>query len=317
MKVLIADDSSVSRRLLQATLLRWDYEVQVVCDGAEAWEALQHDSDLTLAILDWMMPALTGPDVCRLVRQQAREPYTYLILLTSKGLKEDLIEGMEAGADDYLVKPFDQHELKVRLRAARRILDLQAELVRAREALRVQATHDALTGIWNRRAILDALGSELSRAIRGSSPLGVSLCDLDHFKRVNDSHGHATGDVVLQEAVRRMESEMRAYDSIGRYGGEEFLIVLPNCDEQRACGQVERLRAAVSREPIPYESGAVTVTASFGVTAWMPGATATPESLIHAADDALYQAKDTGRNRVYAVGCGQALTSHGWEDAGD
>ena len=142
MKVLIADDSSVSRRLLEATLVRWEYEVQVACDGSEALTLLRQPDAPTLAILDWMMPSLTGPEVCQLVRHEAREPYIYIILLTSRGQREDLLEGLESGADDYLVKPFDQHELKLRLRAGRRILDLQAELMRAREALRIQATRD-------------------------------------------------------------------------------------------------------------------------------------------------------------------------------
>jgi diguanylate cyclase (GGDEF)-like protein len=309
MKVLIADDSSVSRRLLEATLKRWDYEVEVACDGDEALEMLRRPGGPTLAILDWMMPSLTGPEVCRQVRQESREPYVYILLLTSRSQKEDLIEGMESGADDYLVKPFDQNELKVRLRAGRRILDLQAELLRAREALHVQATHDSLTGLFNRRAVLDMLQSEMHRAERERSHVGVILCDLDHFKKVNDTHGHAMGDAVLQEAAHRMSRGIRAYDAIGRYGGEEFLIVLPGCDQKSCTHQAERLSGLLSHQPIIAGNYNVTVTGSFGCTAWGPETNSTLEALIAVADDALYQAKRQGRNRVVSQSLKRALAS--------
>ncbi len=182
LKILIADDSIVSRHLLEATLRKWGYDVVVACDGGEALEALQRDDTPQLAILDWMMPGLTGPEVCRKIRQRAHEPYTYILLLTSKSQKEDLIEGMEAGADDYITKPFDQHELQVRLRAGTRLVDMQAELLAAREALREQATRDSLTHLWNRNSILEILDRELSRSLRESGPIGVVIVDLDHFK---------------------------------------------------------------------------------------------------------------------------------------
>jgi PleD family two-component response regulator len=171
-KILIADDSIVSRHLLEATLRKWGYEVTVACDGAEALETLQQEDAPALAILDWMMPGMTGLEVCRRLRQRSREPYTYILLLTSKSQKEDLIEGMEAGADDYIIKPFDQHELQVRLRAGTRLVDLQAELLSAREALREQATKDSLTHLWNRSSILDHLARELSRSAREKGPVG-------------------------------------------------------------------------------------------------------------------------------------------------
>lgn len=309
MKVLIADDSSVSRRLLEATLVRWDYEVVAACDGAQAWEVLQQPDGPTLAILDWVMPSHTGPEVCRLVRNGKREQYVYLILLTSKALKEDLIEGMEAGADDYLIKPFDQHELKVRLLAGHRILDLQAELVAAREALRVQATRDALTGLWNRRAILEILHTELNRSEREHTHVGVVLCDLDHFKRVNDTYGHAVGDAVLQEAARRMNDSVRAYDAVGRYGGEEFLMVLPGCKEDDAAHQADRLRVSLATRPVVVSGGDLMVTASFGSTSWLSTTRASIEAIIGVADEALYQAKRQGRNRVVSLAADQALAS--------
>ena len=187
MRVLVAEDSAVSRHLLQATLEKWGYAVTVAADGVEAWDELKRPTAPKLAILDWMMPGLTGPDVCRRVRAHAGQAYTYLLLLTSRNLKEDLIEGMDAGADDYITKPFDYHELRVRLRAGMRILDLQAELLAAREALREQATKDGLTKLWNRASILDMLRVEIARAERERSALSIGLVDLDRFKLVNDT----------------------------------------------------------------------------------------------------------------------------------
>ncbi len=303
MKILIADDSIVSRHLLDATLRKWGYEVVVACDGSEAWDVLQGPNAPTLAILDWVMPGFTGPEVCRLVRQRGREPYTYILLLTSKSLKEDLIEGMESGADDYITKPFDQHELKVRLRAGTRIIDLQAELMAAREALREQATKDSLTRIWNRSWILEILQRELARSERERRPVGIVLVDLDHFKAVNDTHGHFAGDTVLREAVRRMQSSIRSYDAIGRYGGEEFLIILPGCDEVAAYGQAERMRQSLRAQTIELMEGNIVLTASFGVTSFVPGSNPTAEALIQTADEALYKAKNQGRDQAVVMSC--------------
>lgn len=298
MKILIADDSIVSRHLLDATLRKWGYEVVVACDGAEAWDILQRDDAPALAILDWMMPGMTGLEVCRMVRQRGREPYTYILLLTSKSLKEDLIQGMESGADDYITKPFDQHELKVRLRAGTRLVDLQAQLLSAREALREQATKDSLTELWNRSSILEILQRELARCERELRPVGVVLVDLDHFKNINDSYGHFAGDAALREAARRMQASVRQYDAIGRYGGEEFLILLPGCDEHCTIGQAERLRSTICGDPIALADSAICLTASFGGTSAAPGNLPSAETLIRRADEALYLAKKKGRNRV-------------------
>src|SRR5580693_8776454 len=209
MRILIADDSIVSRHLLDATLRKWGYEVVAACDGVEAWNILQAPDAPSLAILDWVMPGMTGPEVCRKVREytkdsKERENYTYILLLTSKSLKEDLIEGMESGADDYITKPFDQHELKVRLRAGTRLVELQAELFTAREALREQATKDWLTKLWNRSSIFDILTRELARSERDVCPVSVALLDLDHFKSINDTQGHHAGDIVLRDTASRM-----------------------------------------------------------------------------------------------------------------
>jgi two-component system cell cycle response regulator len=303
MRILIADDSIVSRHLLDATLRKWGYEVVIACDGNEAWNILQSEDAPKIAILDWVMPGSTGPEVCRRVRANAKEKdiYTYILLLTSKSQREDLIEGMESGADDYLTKPFDQHELKVRLRPGMRIIELQQELITAREELREQATKDFLTRIWNRSSILDILDRELERGRRDKQALGVVLADLDHFKLVNDNYGHFGGDAVLREFVRRMSAATRPYDAVGRYGGEEFLVVLPGCDDAATRKQAERMRAALADESMAFNEEARIVTCSFGATASVPGVDVTAESLIRLADDALYRAKRQGRNRVVFV----------------
>ncbi len=303
MRILIADDSIVSRHLLDATLRKWGFDVVVACDGNEAWSILQSPDAPKLAILDWVMPGITGPEVCRRVRAAAKEKdiYTYILLLTSKSQREDLIEGMESGADDYLTKPFDQHELKVRLRSGTRIIELQPELISAREALREQATKDFLTRIWNRSSILDILDRELARGSRDNKPVGVVLADLDHFKSVNDTYGHFAGDAVLREFVRRMAASMRPYDSMGRYGGEEFLIVLPGCDENATEKEAERMRAALANESMSFNEESRTITCSFGGTTWIPGTSTTSEFLIRVADDALSRAKRQGRNKVVFV----------------
>jgi diguanylate cyclase (GGDEF)-like protein len=300
MRILIADDSIVSRHLLDATLRKWGYQVVVACDGVEAWNVLQEEDAPKLAILDWVMPGLTGPEVCRRVREHAKEKdsYTYILLLTSKSLKEDLIEGMESGADDYVTKPFDQHELKVRLRSGTRIIDLQRELVTAKDELREQATKDFLTRIWNRSSILDILQRELIRGEREKRSVGVVLADLDHFKLVNDTYGHFAGDAVLREFARRMQSSIRPYDAIGRYGGEEFLIILPGCDEPCTSRQAERMRSVLDAEPMIVNEQRKLITCSFGATTWHPGEPTSPDGLIRIADDALYAAKHQGRNRV-------------------
>jgi two-component system cell cycle response regulator len=301
-RILIADDSIVSRHLLDATLRKWGYDVIAVSDGIEAWNVLERDDAPSIAILDWMMPGMTGPEVCRLLRQRTQPHYTYVLLLTSKSLKEDLIAGMESGADDYITKPFDHHELKVRLRAGARIIELQAELVAARERLREQATKDFLTRLWNRSAILEQLDRELTRGARENRPVGVVLADLDGFKAINDTHGHFAGDAVLREAARRMQGGARSYDSLGRYGGEEFLILLPGCDECCSFAQAERMRVTLGSAPVQVGDVQVNMTASFGCTSTSTPAAVSGEALIRTADEALYQAKRSGKNRVVYIG---------------
>jgi diguanylate cyclase (GGDEF)-like protein len=302
MLVLIADDETVSRRMLARMLDANGYEVLAASDGEEAWRILERPDAPRLAILDWMMPGMTGPELCRRLRELKREPYTYVLLLTARTDKQDVVEGMDAGADDYVTKPFETKELQVRLRAGRRILDLQAELMKAREALREQATHDPLTGLWNRYALLGTLEREHSRARREGAPLAVIMVDLDHFKQVNDTYGHLAGDAILREAAGRMQFVVRSYDLVGRYGGEEFLIVLPGTSGANATQLAERLRATLAEEPVGHDLLRIRVTASFGVSATGQAAGDDPQTLIRLADEALYRAKEKGRNRVEWAG---------------
>ena len=298
MKVLIADDDDVVRHILEATLLKWGYEAVIARNGLEAWRILQEDDAPKLVILDWIMPGMDGPAVCREIRKLEDRPYIYVLLLTSKHRKEDVIAGLEAGADDYISKPFDPHELKVRLRAGRRILDLQAELLAARESLRYQATHDGLTGLLNRSATLEALRNELERAARQGTPLCVMLVDFDHFKDINDTYGHSAGDAVLWEAARRMRTSVRTYDHVGRYGGEEFLFILPGCDTENARNQAERLKTFITGQPVELPSLAISFTISVGTVVKYDPVLEDLDSLVQAADAALYAAKVQGRNRI-------------------
>jgi len=302
LRVLVAEDDRVSRAILKLNLEKWGYEVVTCTDGLQAWGELQEPDAPRLAILDWMMPGMDGIQVCQAVRAQPQQPYVYILLLTAKSLKEDLLTGLNAGADDYLTKPMDPQELELRLRAGRRILDLQSELMAAREGLRIQATQDSLTGVWNRRVVLEALQDEVVRAVRQRVPLGLILADLDHFKSINDAHGHAAGDTVLREAASRMVAALRPYDRLGRYGGEEFLIVAPGCSLDDVVGVAERLRLALLAEPVPTRSGPVEISASFGVISTAQSSHVDAEALIQAADDAMYQAKASGRNCVQVAG---------------
>ena len=219
-QILVADDSPVFRDMLQKMLLEWGYETIAVSDGRQAWDLLRQENGPRLALLDWMMPGMEGAEVCRQVRAGVRDRYVYMILLSVRAGLDDVVTGIESGADDYIVKPFEVDELHARVRAGRRVLALQEELVEAREALRDQATRDGLTGLWNRTAIFDILQNELARSGRSGEPLIVLMADLDGFKPVNDRFGHMAGDAVLRQVAARMRAAVRRYDAVGRYGGE-------------------------------------------------------------------------------------------------
>ncbi len=301
MKILIADDDPVTLHMVVSRLRQWGHEVTSCTDGEAAWNIMEAGTIPDVVILDWMMPGINGPDLCVKIRARTDCPYVYIVLLTGKKNSEDLIAGLDAGADDYLTKPFHLGELEARLRAGKRVVDLQNELIGAQETLRIQAMHDSLTQLLNHGAILDSLLAEINRAHRAHQPLSLILADLDKFKDVNDSYGHVVGDQVLVEVARRMRNCLRSYDAIGRYGGEEFLIVLPHSEESQAIQLAERIRLAVCSEPFQLRQVAITVTLSQGVATWMTPESIPIEPLIHAADGALYSVKNHGRNGVEHV----------------
>jgi diguanylate cyclase (GGDEF)-like protein len=295
MRVLIAEDDLTSRMLLTKVLQKWGYDVIVTLNGAEAWEILQTADSPRIAILDWMMPEMDGIDVCRRVRALDTRQPPYVILLTALGEKDDMMTGFEAGADDYVGKPYDPAELRARVEVGRRLVELNDKLIEAQLRFEVQAHTDALTGLPNRRAIVETLEEELQRSAREGTSLAVGILDIDHFKRVNDECGHAAGDAVLCGLARRMESVLRPYDTVGRFGGEEFLIVAPGVSRSGLGELLERLRGAASGEPFTAGERDLVVTVSLG------GAVSVGESmdaLIARADDALYEAKERGRDLV-------------------
>jgi diguanylate cyclase (GGDEF)-like protein len=296
-RVLVAEDDALFRRILQSWLETWGYRVTLAEDGALAWQALQQDPPPQLLILDWMMPKTDGVEICRKVREQNRTPYQYILLATAKDGKQDLVKGLEAGADDYLTKPFDKSELRARLKACNRILTLQDSQIQAQEQLLFQATHDLLTGVWNRGAILETLRRELERAVRSKTATGLMMLDIDHFKAINDTHGHLVGDGVLKQVTQRIVHAVRGYDSVGRYGGEEFLIVLPGCGRDQIDQGAERVRCSVDDGPLLIDGLSISVTVSIGA-AVATGATVSDLEILAAADAALYRAKRAGRNRT-------------------
>ena len=261
-RVLIAEDDPVSRRMLEAFLEKWGYQVVTATDGLDAVRILESKDAPALAVLDWMMPGLEGPEVCRRVRAHPDRPYVYILLLTARSQRDDLLRGLESGADDYLTKPFDASELRARLRVGQRILDLQNGLIAAREESSFRATHDELTGLANRRVVLDEIAREHSRHLRQGGSFAIILVDLDHFKSVNDTRGHPTGDAVLKEVSRRMARSVRPYDTVGRYGGEEFIVVAPSCGRSGAIALAERILNSLRSAPVETDRGPLSVTVS-------------------------------------------------------
>ncbi|HUC28146.1 MAG TPA: diguanylate cyclase [Candidatus Acidoferrum sp.] len=304
--ILIAEDDPIFRRVLQSRLQSWGYRVIPVEDGTQAWKLLQQSNTPDLLILDWIMPGVDGIELCRRIRANQKERYQYILLVSGKDEKRDIVAGLEAGADDYLTKPFDIGELRARLRAGTRILTLQHELIQARDALRFQATHDDLTGLWTRGAAMHLLDSELQRSVRLRTPTGILMIDIDHFKSVNDKYGHLNGDIVLEEAACRLRRSVRSYDFVGRYGGEEFLVILSNCTPDDLQVIAERARCAFAEAPFPTDAGNLQVTVSVGAA--MASSDTRDRELLSLADAALYEAKRTGRNRVVITSSGAGRT---------
>ena len=302
MQALVVEDSAVFRKLIGDHLRSWGFGVTLATTGSEAWQILQQPDSPKLVLLDWVLPDLDGIELCKRIRKAGSSgPYVYVILLTSNEGRQNMLDAMQAGADDYLVKPFDELELKARLLVGKRILDLQEELVSARESMRHAATHDSLTGLMNRGEILAMLERELERARRRHIPVGVILGDIDHFKNVNDTLGHLFGDEALREVCRRLRSQLRVYDGVGRYGGEEFLLILPDCDLADAVARANELRETIARTPVVWSGQEKLVTMSMGVAVSVCDGKNEMEVLLNQADAGLYAAKEKGRNRIEHV----------------
>jgi two-component system cell cycle response regulator len=292
MKILLVEDSVIERHKVGSYLKEWGLDYVAVGSGTEAVKLLDAPDAPNMVLLDWLLPGLDGIDVCRRIRKfSVNGAYIYTVMLTSKNRKQDLLTAMDAGADDYLAKPIDPSELRARIMAGKRILELQ-------QSLRFAATHDFLTGLLNRAEILAALEKELSRSAREGKPATVIMADIDHFKRVNDSFGHAAGDEVLKEVARRLKWDLRPYDVIGRYGGEEFLIILPGCDLPTGTRRADEIRRVVGKEPISTPTGTASPKISMGVTVTSFQRDFSVADCLQQADASLYAAKKNGRDRV-------------------
>jgi len=298
MRILIAEDDFTSRTVLAGVLKKGGHEVMLTVNGIEAWEALQKPDAPALVILDWMMPDMDGPEVVRRVRALQTDRPPYIIMLTSKGDKVDIIAGLDSGANDYLAKPFDPGELHARIEVGRRMVEMQDALIESREILAHLATHDPLTGLPNRRAILDRLREELARTRRHDDVLAVGMFDIDHFKQVNDMYGHQAGDDVLCGLAQILSECNRVYDAVGRLGGEEFLVIAPMKTGKNWMSAFNRLCAKIAESKITTRSGVLSVTVSIGVVC--SAVDSTVDEILEAADKAMYQAKNEGRNRVVA-----------------
>jgi len=296
MKVLIAEDDMTSRIVLESMLKKWGFIPVAACDGKEAWEVMQGEDAPGLAVLDWQMPEMNGIEVCRKLRQLDTPNPPYLIVLTSKDEKKDIVKALDSGANDFISKPYDNEELRARINVGKRMVQLQSALSDAYRALEHEAMHDPLTNVFNRGAIIKLLEKEIARANREKTDLCIGLCDLDHFKKVNDTYGHPIGDEVLIAFTRFAKEELRLNDHIGRYGGEEFLIVASGSGEVKQNPLIERICENVRSNKIVTEKADVSITVSIGVARY--SGVGDSDDLLTAADTALYHAKETGRDRV-------------------
>jgi diguanylate cyclase (GGDEF)-like protein len=304
-RVLVAEDDDTTRRILFHILQQCGYDIVLCTDGSEAWEILGQKRPPELVILDWEMPGIDGIELCRRLRDKSRAYYHYVLMITGRSNKQDLVHARELGADDYLTKPFEGTDLKARLAVGHRIVTLQNELIKSREQQRELAMKDGMTGLWNRTAFLEMIQRELERAARSHGSTGLLLLDLDHFKKVNDTYGHLVGDIVLKETARRLKQAVRSYDFVGRYGGEEFLIGLPGCNGRQLYKRAEAIRLAVAHEPVRAGRIEIPITVSIGAVVGS-AKRRTMSDLLAAADAALYKAKDSGRNCT--VYCEKPLT---------
>ncbi|HKZ71241.1 MAG TPA: diguanylate cyclase [Anaerolineales bacterium] len=297
MRILIAEDDFDSRRLLKVRLQTVGHEVMEAEDGEAAWELFQRER-ARLVITDWMMPKLDGIELIRRIRAVGESGYTYIIMLSALDEKQNVVMGLEIGADEYLTKPFHPKELLARVAAGERILKLEETLTESQRQMTELAMRDGLTNVLNRRAAEEHLRAEFSRAARQSSPLSVLLVDIDQFKLINDKYGHPIGDKAIRHAADMLVQYVRPYDWVGRWGGEEFLLTLPGADANGAAQAAERIRCNIAEQPLTLENGLVLpFRVSVGVACASPE-TATADELVRLADEALYRAKREGRDRV-------------------
>ncbi len=300
MKVLLAEDDPGSRRLVNVHLSAAGYEVIEAEDGQLAWELFQRDT-FHIVITDWMMPKMDGPTLIHNIRSKGQKSYTYIIMLTAIDEKPKVVMGLEAGADEYLTKPFDSRELIARVASGERILKLEEQLTQARHEMETLAMHDGLTGIFNRRAIEEYTEAELDLARRKERPLSVILLDIDHFKAINDQYGHSIGDHTLQQLAEILPRNLRQYDRIGRWGGDEFIVILPDTKISEAIMIAERMRITTAETKLSLENGEYyTVQISLGV-ACASGSYPSLIKLVDAADLVMYRAKQAGGNHVLSL----------------
>ncbi len=296
-RIVIADDDPVQRWLLRNSLTKAGYDVLEATNGRDAWHIIQHEG-VQVVITNWMMPEMDGPALVRQIRDANLDNYVYVIMLTARDTKLDIVDGLQSGADDYLTKPFDFHELQARVAISKRILKLEANLREARDHERMLARHDSLTGLLNRRAIYEHAETELARAVGDSLPLSLILLDIDFFKEVNDQYGHLIGDQMLYLVAATIAHNRRPTDWAGRWGGEEFLLVLPNTTIAEAASVAERLRSSIASARLPLSDGRwLYRTTSLGVAGSPANVFLPLDILLQQADKALYRAKEEGRNR--------------------
>lgn len=296
-RILVVDDHSDNLELLRARLEAYGYGVDTASDGMAALDAVEK-SPPDLILLDVMMPGIDGMEVARRIKANDRLPFIPVIMQTALDSTESMVEGLGAGADDYITKPINFRELEARVKSLLRVKALQDELADKNAQLLNMARTDALTGVDNRRFLEEHLHDMWSHSMRLHEPLAVVMCDIDHFKRVNDEYGHQAGDQVLREFAEVLRSEAREIDRVGRYGGEEFVLLLSGTVLGAAVTFAERVRQNVESHTFQYEGGTLSRTMSCGVAAWPHPGITREHALIKAADDALYVAKEMGRNRV-------------------
>ncbi len=311
MRVLVADDEATTRLVVRAAVQKLGHECLVAEDGDRAWALLQA-SPVDVLLTDWMMPGVDGPELCRRIRAHPADRYTYIILATSMSERDDILSGMQAGADDYLIKPLDPFAVQTRLIAAERVTALHQQLASFRmqleglnDELAGQARTDALTHLGNRRRLQEDLAKVHAGARRHHRPYSIAMCDLDHFKNFNDAYGHGPGDNALQQVAAVLHADPRTEDSAYRYGGEEFVILFTDEHLPGALAATERVRAAVQALGIPHAGNAPPgiMTISAGVATFEPEADLDANVILERADQALYVAKQQGRNLVVAPEC--------------